>query len=875
MEQSQHTTIFRKDYQPSAYLAKTLNLDFSLNESFTIVRASTFFERNSKVDGRETKLVLNGEQLELLSIAYNGRILAEKEFTLHDTALIIEPVDDAFCLEITTKIFPARNTALEGLYQSNSMYCTQCEAEGFRKITFALDRPDVLSVYTTRIEGECDRYPVLLSNGNLVDQGKSGDGRQYAIWHDPFPKPSYLFALVAGRLENIEDSYTTRSGRKVCLRIFVEPHNIGRCDHAMQSLKKSMKWDEDVFGLEYDLDIFMIVAVDDFNMGAMENKGLNIFNAKNIVVSPETATDADYMAVEAVVAHEYFHNWTGNRVTCRDWFQLSLKEGLTVYRDQEFSADMNSRPVQRIQDVRNLRTFQFREDAGPMAHPIRPDSYVEINNFYTATVYNKGAEVIRMMKTVLGAEGFRKGMDLYIDRHDGEAATCDDFVAAMADANSSDLSLFSSWYSQSGTPVLDVWEKYQEDKKSYSLTIEQSCPATPGQAHKKPFIIPITIGLLDENGGEINLSCKNGLLELTQIRQTFSFPGVQKRPVVSFLRDFSAPVIVKPFQSQVDLLFLLEHDPNLFNRWEAANKLAENILLAGIADIQNNSALQVGEAYTDALYKNICSKSLDKSLLSLILQLPAELYLAGKMEVIDPDALHLARKSLQKVLSSRLGKTFQQLYDENCDFGVYQNTPEATGRRSLKNVALYYLMIADSVEKSTEEKCLEQYTKATNMTDRLAAFTCIEQSSLPYRDEIIQDFYDRWKHNPLVMDKWFTVQAVSTRTDSLTNVKNLLSNPLFSLKNPNKVRALIGAFCSGNHAQFHDIKGSGYTFLADHVIALNTLNPQIAARLLSPFLTWKKYDATRQDLMRTQLEKILAVPCISKDVYEVVSKSLK
>lgn len=876
MEPDQHATIFREDYEPSLYAAKSIFLNVALHDEYALVTAKTeFIVRNSYL-GTLPPLFLNGEFLQLCAVQYNETPLRDNEYVLSEKGLQISPKDKEFTLEITTRIEPDKNTALEGLYRSNGIYCTQCEAEGFRRITYSLDRPDVLSVFTTRIEGNTQQVPVLLSNGNLIEQGQMDENRQYAIWHDPFPKPTYLFALVAGQLTYIEDFFTTCSGREICLRIFVEPHNSTKCGHAMHSLKKAMKWDEEVYGLEYDLDIFMIVAVDDFNMGAMENKGLNVFNAKNIVVSPETATDADYLAVEAVVAHEYFHNWTGNRVTCRDWFQLSLKEGLTVYRDQEFSADMNSRAVQRITDVKNLRTFQFREDSGPMAHPIRPDSYVEINNFYTATVYNKGAEVVRMIASLIGKNGFRKGMDLYFARHDGQAVTCDDFIAAMADANTVDLRQFSRWYSQAGTPVLQVHEEYSETDQTYTLTVEQTCPPTPGQPDKKPFHVPIKIGLLDNQGNGIPCSGgKSTMLELKESKQTFSFNGFKKRPIVSFLREFSAPVSVNQFQSRDDLILLMGHDEDLFNRWQAATQLAEENILAGIGRHPNSDQFSIDSIYMNALRNNIIADSTDKALLALILQLPSEVYLAGKMKIIDPDGLHRVRQSMIKFLSTALHEEFLKLYRDNCEHGEHQNTSAAMAKRSLKNVALHYLMAVDTPTETSVSLCRKQYEHSTNMTDRLAAFTCITNSDMVDREHFIQDFYTHWQHDALVMDKWFSVQALSIRANTLQSVKGLINHPHFSLKNPNKVRALIGAFCTGNHKQFHDISGNGYKFLADHIIALNALNPQIAARLLSPFLTWKKYDEQRQGMITTQLEKILSVPCVSRDVYEIASKSLK
>ncbi len=875
MKTEEHPTIYRKDYTVPPYLIHSISLIFQLHENYTDVVAITKVRKNP--DSLDTVGVLNldGERLELLNIKYNNIEIAADNYTRTDKGLSLPVQDESFTLEITTRINPDDNTSLEGLYRTSGNYCTQCEAEGFRKITYYLDRPDNLAVFTTRIEGSKESCPVMLSNGNKIEEGELADGRHYAVWQDPFPKPCYLFALVAGNLKYIEDFYTTSSGRNICLRIYVEERNITKCDHAMRSLKKSMKWDEDIYGLEYDLDIFMIVAVDDFNMGAMENKGLNVFNSKFILALPETATDNDYLGIEGVVAHEYFHNWTGNRITCRDWFQLSLKEGLTVFRDQEFSADMNSRAVQRIDDVRVLRTNQFREDSGPMAHPVRPDAYVEINNFYTVTVYNKGAEVIRMMHTLLGAEGFRKGMDLYFERHDGQAVTCDDFVAAMADANEYDLDQFKLWYSQAGTPLLQVSTEFNQEEKEYSITIRQSCQPTPGQELKQPFHIPITIGLLDENGKDIRITDEDSIvLELGEAEEKYTFSGIEKQPVLSFLRNFSAPVKVESFQSREELAFLMAHDSDLYNRWEASSRLAEHIIFDIVANLQQGAQPELDERYIQAVAKNIATGRSDKALLAQALQLPPEMYLAGQMEVIDPDNLHAARNFVRRELATRLQNIFMELYKDNDVDDVYEITPESMGRRSLKNVALSYLMTIEPLPQDALDLCLGQYDDGSNMTDVIASLNAIANSDIDVRTEILEDFYDTWKHDPLVMDKWFIIQASSQRESTLEDVKRLMDNPSFSIKNPNKVRSLIGAFCSMNHVCFHDASGAGYEFLADRIIQLNAINPQIAARLVSPFTTWKKYDGERQRMMRDQLERIVNTENLSGDVFEIVKKSL-
>jgi len=875
MKRVEHQAVYRHDYRVPPFLVEAISLTFQLHDDYTDVLAVTSFYRNPASPEQGEMLHLNGEQLELLQIRLNGRELESSDYTLSEKGLSLPVNEERFSLEITTRLRPDDNTALEGLYRSSSNYCTQCEAEGFRRITYFIDRPDILAVFTTRIEASRQRCPVLLANGNKREEGELEGGRHYAIWHDPFPKPCYLFALVAGDLQYIEDFFITRSGRKICLRIYVQERNIGKCDHAMRSLKKAMQWDEQVYGLEYDLDIFMIVAVDDFNMGAMENKGLNVFNSKYILASPETATDNDFLGIEGVVAHEYFHNWTGNRVTCRDWFQLSLKEGLTVFRDQEFSADMNSRAVQRIDDVRILRTGQFREDSGPMAHPVRPDSYLEINNFYTSTVYNKGAEVIRMMHTILGPEGFRQGMDLYFQRHDGQAVTCDDFVAAMEDANGVDLTQFRLWYSQSGTPLLSVSEHFDREKEEYSLTVSQSCPPTPGQPEKKPFHLPIRVGFLDGRGRAIRITEEESLLlELREREETYVFAGINEKPVLSFLRDFSAPVRVKPFQSRSELAFLMAHDSDLFNRCEAASQLAEQVIFDAVHAFSEGREPKLDECYLAAVAANIAGGQGDKALLSQSLQLPQETYLAGQMEIVDPDNLHLARNFVRRELGARLQSTFISLYLDNDDRDSYRITPEAMASRSLKNVALGYLMALEEPPQEMIDRCLAQYEAGRNMTDVISALQIIANSGLDVREEILQDFYELWQHDPLVMDKWFIIQATSKRPETLSEVKQLMNNPAFSIKNPNKVRSLIGAFCSMNHVRFHDGSGEGYEFLTERILELNAINPQIAARMVSPFTSWKKYDGERQRMMRDQLERIVSSPKLSDDVFEIVKKSL-
>jgi len=782
------------------------------------------------------------------------------------------------------RIHPESNTALEGLYKSGTMFCTQCEAEGFRKITFYLDRPDVMSKFTTTVSAEQHAYPVLLSNGNPIASGSEEGGRHWATWEDPFKKPAYLFALVAGDLWCVEDSFTTMSNREVALRIYVEPENIDKVQHAMNSLKRSMKWDEEVYGREYDLDIFMIVAVNDFNMGAMENKGLNIFNSSCVLAKAETATDAAHQRVEAVVAHEYFHNWSGNRVTCRDWFQLSLKEGFTVFRDSEFSADTHSRTVKRIEDVAYLRTHQFAEDAGPMAHPVRPDAYMEISNFYTLTIYEKGAEVLRMIHTLLGPELFRKGSDLYFERHDGQAVTCDDFVKAMEDASGIDLTQFKRWYTQAGTPRLDVSEAYDEAAQTYSLTFRQSCPATPGQSEKLPFVIPVALGLLDAQGNELPLrlqgeSAAQGtsrVLSVTEAEQTFTFVGVVEKPLPSLLRGFSAPVKLHFPYSRDQLMFLMQHDSDGFNRWEAGQQLSVQVLQELIGQHQRGEALVLDQRLVTALRTLLEDESLDQAMVAEMLSLPGEAYLTEISEVADVEAIHAAREFARKALADALFAPLWARYQANRE--VSKATPyvaEAAhfARRSLQNIALSYLMLSEKPEVLAA--CVDQFDNADNMTERLAALAVLVNS--PFQEEqgkALAMFADFFKDNPLVMDQWFSVQAGCPLPGGLERVHALMQHEAFTLKNPNKVRALIGAFANQNLINFHRADGAGYRFLADQVITLNALNPQIASRLLAPLTRWRKYGAARQALMKAELERILASGELSSDVYEVVSKSL-
>lgn len=871
MKNDQPVTVYRKDYTPYPYAVDSVELIFRLFDDKTVVTAHTVFHANDTNGHQNEDLFLYGEDLELQSIEIDGAPLDRRAYKIDDTGIRINCPGQSFSLEIVTVIYPHKNSSLEGLYRSSGNYCTQCEAEGFRKITYYPDRPDVLTQFTTRIEGDRAECPVMLSNGNLIERGELPDNRHYVVWQDPFAKPCYLFALVAGQLVSLDDTFTTRSGREVELKIYVEEKNQGKCGHAMESLKKSMRWDEEVFGLEYDLDIFMIVAVDDFNMGAMENKGLNIFNSKYVLSTPASATDTDYLGIEGVIGHEYFHNWTGNRVTCRDWFQLSLKEGLTVFRDQQFSADMNSKAVQRIDDVRILRNVQFREDSGPMAHPVRPDSFVEINNFYTATVYNKGAEVIRMMHTLLGSDGFRKGMDLYFKRHDGQAVTCDDFVSAMEDGAGVDLVLFRRWYSQSGTPRLSVKSVWKDDESTFVLTIKQRCDATPGQEEKKPFHIPIKIGLFSKNGGEL---VGDTVLELKEEEQDFVFENISEEPVVSLLRDFSAPVRVDRFESNEDLAYLMANDANLFNRWDSAMKLSTEVILDVTGQLQRNETPEVSTFYLDAVEKIISSPMPDKDLTALALQLPTESTVAQEMDVIFPGQLREARSLVKQRIAKRCKEHLLRLYHENSSTEPYSVSPVEKGQRSLRNVCLSYLMTLSPLPEDILNLCTAQYANATNMTDTMAALSLLSHVDSSARTEALEDFYSRWKDDALVMDKWFAVQALSELPGVVAEVRGLMEHPGFSIKNPNKVRALVGTFCAGNHAAFHSEKGEGYRFLSAQILVLNTLNPQIAARLLSPMINWKRYEPALGALMEKELQMILKQKDLSKDVYEIVSNAL-
>ncbi len=884
-------TIFRHDYVEPSFWVDTVELGIDLEPGATRVAARSVLKRNPAAKQRD--LVLNGEELELVVIRMNGRTLNKRHYHLADGQLTIANPPDLVTLEIETLLQPEKNTSLMGLYVSNGNFFTQCEAEGFRKITFFPDRPDVMATYRVMLRGDKARYPVLLSNGNLVEQGDLGDGRHYALWEDPFKKPSYLFALVAGQLVCEEQTLRLQSGRDVLLQVWVEPGNLDKTAHAMESLVRSIRWDEERFGLELDLDRFMIVAVGDFNMGAMENKGLNIFNTKFVLANSRIATDTDYANIESVVGHEYFHNWTGNRVTCRDWFQLSLKEGLTVFRDQEFSADMigsaSGRAVKRIEDVRVLRQAQFPEDAGPMAHPVRPDSYVEINNFYTVTIYEKGAEVVRMIQTLVGREGFRKGMDLYFARHDGQAVTCDDFRAAMADANARDLSQFEQWYSQAGTPRISARADYDAVAQTLTLELTQSCPATPGQPQKLPLHIPVAVGLLNAQGVDLPLQLAGAtlpeeaqvhavpttmVLELTQPSQRFTFTGISAPPVPSLLRDFSAPVNLDFAYTDDELAFLFAHDSDPFNRWEAGQRLATRRLLTLAGAGQGDLAYQVNAQDTlliGALRKLVNDKTLDPAFRELAISLPSEGMLAEQMAVIDPQSIHTARCALRRQLAQHLRADLLGAYQANHTPGAYRPDPLPAGRRALRNSVLSYL--AELNDNTAHKLIQDQLEHASNMTDRVAALAAMVNHHVPGVQQALQQFYDEFTDEPLVIDKWFTLQAAAPVT-TVAAVRKLMQHPAFTLKNPNRARSLIFAFCNANPAQFHVADGSGHAFWAEQVIALNAINPQVAARLARTMDRWRKYTPALQLSMQAALKKVAATKKLSKDVAEVINKSL-
>ena len=886
LRDAQPKIIRLEDYRAPDYLIDETKLHIQLNDDETLVTATLVMRRNPLDKKRgEGELILDGQELELRKVLLNGLELKSEDYRVAADHLTIYSVPDAFKLETVVAIKPQNNTSLEGLYKSSKMYCTQCEAEGFRKITYYLDRPDVMAEFTTTIEADKARFPILLSNGNPIAQGELDKGRHWVTWHDPFKKPAYLFAMVGGDLACIKDNFTTMSGRDIDLRIYVEEKDLDKCDHAMASLKNAMTWDEEVYGREYDLDIFMIVAVDDFNMGAMENKGLNIFNTSCVLANPETTTDAGFQRVEAVVAHEYFHNWSGNRVTCRDWFQLSLKEGFTVFRDSQFSSDMGSPTVKRVEDVNLLRTMQFAEDGGPTAHPVQPASFMEISNFYTLTIYEKGAEIVRMIHTLMGEKEFRAGSDLYFDRHDGQAVTIEDFVAAMTDVSGRDFTQFQNWYRQAGTPRLVIKGEYDAVQQTYRLDIKQSCPGTPECDKKEPFLIPLRMGLVG-NDGDLPLYAENiakgettSVLEISDIEQTIIFEQVPEPPVPSFLRGFSAPVKLDFPYSRDDLVHLMSHDSDGFNRWESCNQLGLSVLQELIENCLSGTEFSLDARLIEAYRGLLNDSSVDKAMLALMLNLPTEAYLSEVTEVIEVEAIHEARLFARRTLGQVLEEEFLHVYktiNEDLKKQQYSATGEQVAQRSLRNIALSYLMQGGS--KFALELTRQQFETADNMTDSSAALSVLVNSTAAHEEGLaevaLQDFYQRWQHEPLVVNLWFQLQSLCVLPGGLGRVHALLESEAFDINNPNKVRAVIGAFGMGNAINFHTAGGSGYTFLADQILTLNKLNPQIASRLVTPLTKWRKYPEARANLMKAQLERLFSEPTLSKDVFEIVSKSL-
>lgn len=879
MRTEQARPVRLENYRPPDWLVETVELDVSLHPTATKVRATLKMSPNPQA-AAPAPIVLDGDGLTLTSLKLDGSEMHPDGYVATpDSLTIAQPPAGACYLQIETLVDPSANTQLMGLYRSSGTYCTQCEAEGFRRITYFPDRPDVMAVYTTRIEAEKSEAAVLLGNGNLVSSADvPGTTRHVAVWHDPFPKPAYLFALVGGNLACVEDKFVTMSGRSVTLRIYVEPGKEDRCAWAMDCLKRSMRWDEEAFGREYDLDIFMIVAVSDFNMGAMENKGLNVFNDKLVLAGPDSATDADYASIEGVIAHEYFHNWTGNRITCRDWFQLCLKEGLTVFRDQEFTSDQRSRPVKRISDVRALRAHQFVEDAGPLAHPVRPAAYNEISNFYTATVYEKGAEVVRMLKALLGPAGFRKGLDLYFTRHDGHAATVDDFIKCFADANNTDLTQFIRWYSQAGTPEVVASGNYDATAQTYRLEVTQAVPPTPGQPVKEPMVIPLALGLVGSNGRDMSLSLDDGrpvvrgVLTLTQPAQTFEFTGVQERPVLSLNRGFAAPIKLTSNVQPAELKFLAAHDSDPFNRWQAVQSLANTLLADNVAAIRAGATPHDDEGLIAALAAVAADPALEPAFVALVLTMPTEADIARDISRdVDPEAIFSARSRLRAVIGGRLGPALRETYRRMQDDGPYSPDAAGAGRRALKNVCLDLLAAAGA---SAIALAARQYHQATNMTDRMAALATLSLYAVPERQAALDDFYRRYAGNPLIIDKWLALQAAIPEAATLDRVRALTNHPAFSLANPNRVRALIGGFAQMNQTQFNRPDGTGYEFLADTVLELDQKNPQVAARMTTAFRSWRALEPVRRERAAAALQRVAGAANLSRDLRDIVDRSL-
>ncbi|WP_420411239.1 aminopeptidase N [Roseibium sp.] len=870
-----------EDYQPPAYRIETVDLDIRLDPKATIVVTELSVIRQPETAGH-VPLVLDGDNLKLLSLELNGKAVPEDHYKISKTALeLAAPEEDRFTLTITTEVNPDANTQLMGLYRSSGTYCTQCEADGFRRITYFPDRPDVLSVYTVRLEAPKDSCPVLLANGNLKETGEiAGTGNHFAIWHDPHPKPAYLFALVAGDLAKVPDSFTTASGDTVELNIYVEHGKEDLCDWAMDSLKRSMRWDEDAFGREYDLDVFNIVAVSDFNMGAMENKGLNIFNDKYVLADPETATDQDYANIEAVIAHEYFHNWTGNRITCRDWFQLCLKEGLTVFRDQEFSADMRSRPVKRISDVKLLKMHQFPEDAGPLAHPVRPRAYQEINNFYTATVYEKGAEIIRMLKTYLGAEKFRAGLDLYFDRHDGEATTIEAFLTCFQDATGTDLDQFSLWYEQAGTPLVTADTKYDPDKQTLTVSLSQEFPPLPGQKKARPSVIPLRFGLICANGQDLEISECDGadvsgdVLVLNKARQKVTFKQIPDAPVLSLLRDFSAPVRLTQTLPSEDLAFLARHDTDPYNRWQAVQTLATQTLIARTEAMQQGTRHTDTDSLIDVLRGILDDQQLDSALKAQALTLPTEADIAQEIgKNVDPDAIHKARNSLRSDIGSGLSQHFRTIAEDFSATDKFTPDAESAGKRALSNRALHYYAL--SGDASASALVSDRFAAANNMTDRLAALTILVHEAMTGSAEALTAFRNRHQSSALAMDKWFMTQATAPQDGTLDAISKLRTDPLYEATNPNRVRAVLHSFATGNPTQFARPDGKGFELIAESVLEIDKRNPQVASRLLTSFRSWRALENHRSALAESALLRISSSEELSRDCRDIVDRTLQ
>ncbi len=881
MRTEQARPVRLQDYRPPAWLVDTVALDVSLDPQATRMRAVMSVRPNPAAASVPAPLVFDGDGLDLVALALDGEPLAADRFVATPAALTIaQPPQRPFQLAIETALDPSANTQLMGLYRSGGTYCTQCEAEGFRRITYFPDRPDVMAVYTVRIEAGKAEARVLLANGNLIDTGDiPGTDRHFAVWHDPFPKPSYLFALVGGNLACVEDRFTTLSGRDVALRIYVEPGKQDRVGYAMDSLKRAMRWDEQAFGREYDLDVFMIVAVSDFNMGAMENKGLNVFNDKYVLASQATATDGDFANIEAIIAHEYFHNWTGNRITCRDWFQLCLKEGLTVFRDQEFSADQRSRPVERISDVRGLRAHQFVEDAGPLAHPVRPELYREINNFYTATVYEKGAEVVRMLKTLLGPQNFRQGMDLYFARHDGEAATIEQFVACFSDAAGIDLTQFMLWYSQAGTPEVVASGSYDARAKTYRLEIAQTVPPTPDQTVKEPMVIPLGIGLVGPAGRDFPLQLANaraierGTVVLSGAAETFLFTDIGEAPVLSLNRGFSAPIKLTANLSADDLRFLAARDPDPFNRWQAVQTLATRLLLDNVAAVRAGATLRQDAGLLAALQAILADTTLEPAFVALTLHVPSEADIAREIgRDVDPDAILAARSALRATIGEQLADALSQRYEGLSDHVPYRPDAAGAGLRAMRNACLDLLVAAR--RRGAIALAMHRYQTADNMTDRMAALHALSLCDVFERTAALKDFYTRYAADPLIVDKWLALQATIPEPATLDRVKALMAHPAFSLGNPNRVRALIGAFAASNQTQFNRADGAGYDFIVETVLALDGKNPQVAAHLLASLKSWRALEVHRRSRAEAALRRVSAAPALSRDVSDIVQRAL-